>query len=150
MYNTALNLILTSQCPVEFHVVASCGILHHKITVPTHNGKLTCLLQKLKQTYSIFLQVNDENQTDWRWNDFNQLFSFLAQNTISCQKNKLTVSRTTNRIDTSTRFFSRRMHSPKKLTPNFWRGRRCRGPNILPKVIQTTQFPKYSYNLFIV
>ena len=64
MYNTALNLTLTSQCPVKIHVVTNCGILHHKITVPAHNGKLTRLLQNLKQTYSIFLQVNDKNQAD--------------------------------------------------------------------------------------
>ena len=57
---------MTSQCPVKIHVVASCSILHHKITVPASNGKLTCLLQKLKQTYSSFLQVRDKNWTDRR------------------------------------------------------------------------------------
>ena len=57
---------MTSQYPVKIHVVASCSILHHKITVPASNGKLTCLLQKLKQTYSSFLQVRDKNRTDRR------------------------------------------------------------------------------------
>ena len=57
---------MTSQYPVKIHVVASCSILHNKITVPASNGKLTCLLQKLKQTHSILLQVRDKNWTDRR------------------------------------------------------------------------------------
>ena len=36
---------MTSQYPVKIHVVASCSILHNKITVPASNGKLTCLVQ---------------------------------------------------------------------------------------------------------
>ena len=57
---------MTSQYPVKIHVVASCSILHHKTTVAASNGKLTCLLLKLKQTHSIFLQVRDKTRTDQR------------------------------------------------------------------------------------
>ena len=57
---------MTSQCPVKIHVVASCSILHNKITEPASNGILTCLLQKQKQTHSILLQVRDKNRTDRR------------------------------------------------------------------------------------
>ena len=67
---------MTSQYPVKIHVVVSFSVLHHKTTVPTANGKLTCLLLKPKQTHPILLQVRDKTQTDRRRNDFNPLFSF--------------------------------------------------------------------------
>ena len=51
---------MTSQCPVKIHVVARCSILHNKIIEPASNNKLTRLLQKLKQTHSILLQVRDK------------------------------------------------------------------------------------------
>ena len=70
---------MTSQCPVKIHVVASCSILHNKITVPASIGKLSCLLLKLKQTHSILLQVRDKTRTNRRWNNFNQLFSFSTK-----------------------------------------------------------------------
>ena len=57
---------MTSQYPVKIHVVASCSILHNKITVPASNGKLSCLLLKLKQTHSILLQVRDKTRTNRR------------------------------------------------------------------------------------
>ena len=57
---------MTSQYPVKIHVVASCSILHSKITVPASNGKLSCLLLKLKQTHSISLQVRDKTRTNRR------------------------------------------------------------------------------------
>ena len=57
---------MTSQYPVKIHVVASFSIFHHKTTVPASNGKLSCLLLKLKQTHSILLQVRDKNRTDRR------------------------------------------------------------------------------------
>ena len=57
---------MTSQYPVKIHVVASCSILHHKITVPASNGEFTCLVSKPKQTHSILLQVRDKTRTDRR------------------------------------------------------------------------------------
>ena len=57
---------MTSQCPVKIHVVARCSILHNKIIEPASNNKLTRLLQKLKQTHSVLLQVRDKNRTDRR------------------------------------------------------------------------------------
>ena len=48
---------MTSQYPVKIYVVASCSILHNKITVPASNGKLSCLLLKLKQTHSIYYRL---------------------------------------------------------------------------------------------
>ena len=57
---------MTSQYPVKIHIVASFSIFHNKITVPASNGKLTCLVSKLKQTHSILLQVRDKTRTNRR------------------------------------------------------------------------------------
>ena len=139
---------MTSQCPVKIHVVASCSILHHKITMPASNGKLTCLLQKLKQTYSIFLQVSDKNWTDRRWTDFNQLFSFQHKTPSVVRKISLQYPKPpteSTRAQQDTRQSQTTNGLLTIIISNFWRDRRCRGPNILSKSYKSHR----NHNIYI-
>ena len=93
---------MTSQYPVKIHVVVSISIFHHKTTVLASNGKLTCLLLKLKQATPFYYRLEIKPGPTGGETILTNYF-LLVQNTISCQKNELTVSRTTNKFDTSTR-----------------------------------------------
>ena len=79
MYNTVFNLIFLhfhwkiyirgdtqSKIHTKLCQDSRSYITPQKTTVPAANGKLTCLLLKLKQNHSILLQVRDKNRTDRR------------------------------------------------------------------------------------